>query len=122
MLTVIILSPYTGEGTDASPYCPLVGSLFPNDQAPFLWVDITEREMSVGIPSKNMYVLRAVVSQDEYDTIFADDRFFIVDEIGYDFATADLWMTNRGFGDHPVVAEDSALEARDKIIGYFRAL
>lgn len=118
-MIALIITPYTGDGlTIETGYRPLILDVISIGS----FGDITGKPLSGGVPQRNLYAIRAELTEEQYQTIYDDDRFFVVDEARYNFAEADLWMRNRGFDDHPVTAEDTALQARDKIVAYFREL
>ena len=120
MKDVTILTPYGGEGTEESPYGPLVADLLGD----FTWTDVTARPMGNGKPMRNMYAIRAKLTDDQVKAVRQDNRFFISakPEPAYRASDVDQWLKNRGFTDHPVKSGDTEDEAFSNLRGYFKSL
>jgi len=144
MKEVTILTPYGGDGTEKSPYGPLVADKL----GYFPWADVTARPMGKGKPMRNLYAIRAKLTDDQIKAVRQDSRFFITvkedakqadskqlegqivrqrgtvkePDVSFKAADADLWLKNRGFTDHPVKLDDSEPQAIEKLRGYFKGL
>ena len=120
MREVTILTPYSGDGSEASPYGPEVLELMASGD----WTDITARPMQGGKPGRNMYAIKATLSDDDIRAIRQDSRFFISakPEPAYRATDVDQWLKSRGFTDHPVRQGDTEAQATEKLKGYFRGL
>ena len=144
MKEVTILTPYGGSGTEESPYGPLVEELL----GIFPWRDETARPMQNGKPMRNMYAIRAKLTDEQITAVRKDSRFFITvneaakqadgrklggeivrqrgtvkePDVSFKAADCDQWLKNRGFTDHPVKSGDTEAEAVGKLRGYFKRL
>lgn len=144
MKEVVILTQYVGDGTEKSPYGPLLEEV----TGPCKWTDVTARPMDKGKPSRNMYAIKAWLTDDQIKAVRQDSRLFITvndaakqadgrklggeivrqrgtvkePDVSFKAADCDLWLKNRGFTDHPVKSGDTEAEAVSKLRGYFKRL
>lgn len=117
---VIILTPYVGDGTQESPYAPLIDDV----TGPCAWEDITARPMQNGKPLRNLYAIKAWLTDKQITAVLGDARMFVSAKPApaYRASDVDQWLKNRGFDDHPVKSEDTEERAIEKLRGYLSRL
>jgi len=74
MIIASILTPYTGKGTEADPFRPLVADTYKLRS----FVDVTPQTVFKTIPPLNIYLIRAFLEQSELTKIDNDPNYLIV--------------------------------------------
>ena len=123
MKEVIILTPYKSEARQdgRTGIEPLVRT----EHGVLKGEDITGRELEAkGVPSRNMYAIKAWLTDEQITAVRQDSRVFISakPEPAYRASDVDQWLKNRGFTDHPVKQGDSEAVATEKLRGYSKNL
>ncbi len=72
MHRALIITPWSGTGTAADPYRPLLAEAFPVGLA---IVDVTGQDVSRLTPSPNAYTVEVVTDLATLDAVAADVRF-----------------------------------------------
>lgn len=115
----VIISPYTGDGSETSFHRPLISDALSGVP----WKDVTDRSMAMGIPATNMLVIEAELSDDQVSQLKSDDRFFVLKPGPGNKGSALInWLDSKGATGHGVTEDDDADTAISKLSEYCRAL